>query len=274
MNSPTIERKKFGSKFLRKKLTEDGKVRYIYRETEPRSKKVDKVEEIRKNRFLSSIDATDKGFKSLFEEACSEIDEIHYACINSGVSSVRVTNDIDTFFDVLAVPPEYQEKDEFRSASGSFNINKGKIAFCIANFPNDLSETFKKRVMLHETMHGFFYGALRLKHKQPLTSDSVDQKLDKDYIKKAIKFIDEFGKLDEKMRKYAESSASEVKGSDKEEQLQAQMNASMISEYAILSAEEHFAEAGAFYFTLPNDLKKKEAETYKIFDTFFEKYGD
>ncbi len=274
MNSPTIERKKFGSKFLRKKLTEDGKVRYIYRETESRSKKTPEMEEIRKNRFLSAIDSTDKGIKSLFEDACSEIEDAHYVCINSGVSSVRVTNDVDTFFDVLSVPDEYREKDEFRSASGSFNISKGKIAFCMANFPNDLSETFKKLVMLHETMHGFFYGALRLKHKQPLTADAVDQKFDKEYIKKAIKFVDEFGKSDEKMRKYAESSASEVKGSDKEEQLQAQISAAMISEYATLSAEEHFAEAGAYYFIMPNNLKKKEAEIYKIFNAFFERYED
>jgi len=48
----------------------------------------------------------------------------------------------------------------------------------------------------------------------------------------------------------------------------------MISEYAAISPEEHFAEACAFYFILPNVLKTKEAEVYKAFNEFFEKYED
>jgi hypothetical protein len=270
----SLERKRSGSKFLRKKLTDDGKVRYIYKESEPRGKKAEEVPQDKKQRFIQTIDSTDRGFKNLFSEACDEIDDIHYVCINSGCSSVQMTNDVETFFDVLDVLPEYQEKDVFRSASGCFNVNKGKIAFCLDNFPQDMSETIKQVVMLHETMHSFFYGALRLKHKQPLTADSSDDKMDKDYIKKAVKFVDSFGKIDQNMRKTAEGSVKEVKGQDKETLLLNQISAAMISEYAAISPEEHFAEAGAFYFILPNVLKTKEAEVYKAFNEFFEKYED
>lgn len=270
----SLERQKSGAKYIRKVLTEGGKVRYIYRETQGRSKKAETTPSANINRFLSAVDSSDRGFKSLFEEACGEIADIHYITINSGCASVQMSKDIETVFDVLDVPPEYQEKDVFRSLSGCFNVNKGKIAFCLSNFPSQLSESVKKTIMLHETMHGFFYGALRLKHKKPLTADSANQKLDKDYIKEAIKFVDNFGKLDDNMRKYAEGNVAETKGQDKEELLLSQINAAVISEYAAISPEEHFAEAGAFYFILPNALKTKEPETYKAFNEFFKKYGD
>ena len=271
-SSPTTERQKPNAKYIRKVLTEGGKVRYIYKETEQKAKKA--LPAVNRDRFAVAVDSVDKSFKALFTDACSEIDDIHYIAINSGCSSVQMTKDIETFFDVLDVPAEYQEKDIFRSTSGCFNVNKGKIAFCLANFPTDLSETVKKTIMLHETMHGFFYGALRLKHKKPLTADSANQKLDKDYIKDAVKFVDNFGKLDDNMRKYAEGAVTETKGQDKEQLLASQLNASVISEYAAISPEEHFAEAGAFYFILPNALKTKEPETYKAFNEFFKKYED
>lgn len=271
----TTERKKMNAKYIRKELTESGKVRYIYKETNPRAKAAPEQESIRRNQFKSTVDSVDPAYKSLFEDSCQEIADEHFVNINAGCSSIRFTKDVDVFLDVLSVPQELRDNEEFTNASGSFNVQKGKMAFCISNFPDDISDVIKKAVMLHEIMHSFFYGTLRLKHKKPLTSDSdLKNNEQKNFIKESIKFVDIFGKMDNELRKKAEFDVEGAKGVDKEILLQESIKTYMVSGYATLSSEEHFAESGAYYYVLPEVLKKKEPEIYKHFNNYFKKYED
>jgi hypothetical protein len=273
-STQTLERKKMNAKYIRKELTESGKVRYIYRETQPRGKKVDEVTENR-DKFTSLVDSADSAFESLFKDSVSEIDDVHFNMINAGVTSVRITNDVDTFLDVLGVPPKLRNKEEFTSASGSFNVSKGKMAFCMSNFPDDVSDIIKKAVMMHEVGHAYFYGALRIKHKKPLTQFDSKDKDQKKFFKDAAKFVDGFGKIDEEIRKKVEDEVTiaDVKGKDKEALLLDTIKTYMVSTYATLSSEEHFAEAFSRYFIMPEQLKKKEKEVYEHFNEFFQKYG-
>lgn len=271
---PTTERKRMNAKYIRKELTESGKVRYIYKETNPRGQA--QIEEpVRRNQFVSMLDSSDAGYKTLFDEACQEIDDEHFTSINAGCSSIRITKDVDIFMDSLEVPPEMRNSEELLNSSGSFNVSKGKMAFCTSNFPEDVSEMVKKAIMMHEVGHSFFYGTLRIKHKKPLTADSVDSK-DKEQkksLKDCVKFVDTFGKMDDEIRKKAELDVAEVKGQDKETLLQESIKTYMVSEYAALAPEEHFAEAFSRYFIMPEQLKRKEKEVYDHFEAFFQKYG-
>ncbi len=275
-SSQTTERQKMNSKYIRKELTESGKVRYIYKETNPRTKKVEEQEPVRRNQFNSTVDSVDPAYKALFEDSCQEIADEHFVNINAGCSSIRFTKDVDVFLDVLSVPQELRDNEEFTNASGSFNVSKGKMAFCTTNFPDDVSEVVKKAVMMHEVGHAYFYGTLRIKAKKPLTSDSVDSKDkdQKDFVKNSTKFVDTFGKMDEELRKKAEFDIEGVKGADKETLLQESIKTYMVSDYATLSGEEHFAEAFSRYFIMPEQLKKKEKEVYDHFESFFQKYGE
>lgn len=275
-STQTLERKKMNAKYIRKELTESGKVRYIYKETTPRTKKEEEAPSIRRNQFGSSVDSVDPAYKALFNEACQEIDEDSYTNINAGCSSVRFTKDVEVFHDVLDVPKELRE--QFADAAGLFNANNGKMGFCTSNFPDGVSEMVKKGAMLHEIGHAYFYGTLRIKHKKPLTSDAVDTK-DKEQkasLKDSTKFVDKFGKIDKEIREMAEEKVtlSDVKGQDKELLLEQTIKAYMISEYATLNAEEHFAEAFSRYFIFPEQLRRKEKEVYDHFESFFQKYGE
>jgi len=271
----TFERKKMNAKYIRKELTESGKVRYIYKETEPRTKKAEDVSTENRDKFLSSVDSVDAAFKTLFGEAVSEIDDAHFVCINAGCVSTRITKEIELLHDALDVPEKL--RSQFSSAAGLINSVNGKMGFCIANFPEDVSDMVRKAAMMHEMGHAYFYGALRIKHKQPLTADTIDSKdkEQKDSLKKATKFVDAFGKIDDDIRKQAEESVVDVKGQDKETMLQEAISAYMVSPYAAETSEEHFAEAFSRYFILPEQLKKKEEAVYKHFNEFFGKYdGD
>jgi len=274
----TLERKKMNAKYIRKELTESGKVRYIYKETNPRTKKIDEPEPVRRNQFNSTVDSVDAAYKALFEESCNEIADEHFININAGCASIRFTKDIETFMDVLGVPRELRDNEEINSASGSFNVNKGKMAFCTSNFPADVSDIMKKAVMMHEVGHAYFYGSLRIKHKKPLTAESIDlkDKDQKDLSKDSIKFVDKFGKIDKEIRDLAEEKVTiaEVKGQDKEAMLQETIKTYMVSEYATLAPEEHFAEAFSRYFVMPEQLRQKEKEVYDHFEAFFGKYGE
>jgi len=267
----TLERKKMNAKYIRKELTESGKVRYIYKETEPRTKKEEDVPTENRDQFLSSVDSVDEGYKKLFSEAALEIPEEHYPVINAGCVSVRISNDAETLHDTLDVPEKL--RDQFADAAGLINSVNGKMGFAISNFPEDISDIVKKAAMMHEIGHSYFYGALRIKHKQPLSA-SIDQKdkEQKDSLKKASKFVDAFGKMDDDIRKQAEESVTDVKGQDKETVLKEAINAYMVSPYAAETPEEHFAEAFSRYFILPEQLKKKEEAVYKHFNEFFGKY--
>jgi len=48
----------------------------------------------------------------------------------------------------------------------------------------------------------------------------------------------------------------------------------MVSDYATLSSEEHFAEAFSRYFMMPEQLRRKEPEVYEHFEAFFQKHGE
>jgi hypothetical protein len=268
----TLERKKMNAKYIRKELTESGNVRYIYKETNPRTKKEEDVPSDNRDKFLSSVDSVDAAFKTLFGEAVSEIDDAHFVCINAGCVSTRITKDIDMLHDALDVPEKL--RSQFSSAAGLINSVNGKMGFCIANFPEDVSDMVRKAAMMHEMGHAYFYGALRIKHKQPLTADTIDSKdkEQKDSLKKATKFVDAFGKIDDDIRKQAEDSVADVKGQDKETMLQEAISAYMVSPYAAETSEEHFAEAFSRYFILPEQLKKKEPQVYDHFNEFFKKY--
>jgi hypothetical protein len=275
-STQTLERKKMNAKYIRKELTESGKVRYIYKETNPRAKKIDEPEPIKRNQFISTVDSVDPAYKALFEDSCNEIADEHFVNINAGCASVRITKDTDVFLEVLGVPKELRSSEEFTSSSGSFNVSKGTMAFCTTNFPDDISELIKKAVMMHETGHSYFYGTLRIKAKKPLTAEAVDSKDkdQKDFVKNSIKFVDIFGKMDAELRKKAEFDVADVKGADKETLLQDAIKTYMVSDYATLSSEEHFAEAFSRYFVMPETLKKKEPEVYDHFEKFFQKYGE
>jgi len=271
----TLDRKKMNAKYIRKELTESGNVRYIYKETNPRTKKEEDVPTDNRDKFLSSVDSVDAAFKTLFGEAVSEIDDAHFVCINAGCVSTRITKEIELLHDALDVPEKL--RSQFSSAAGLINSVNGKMGFCIANFPEDVSDMVRKAAMMHEMGHAYFYGALRIKHKQPLTADTIDSKdkEQKDSLKKATKFVDAFGKIDDDIRKQAEESVVDVKGQDKETMLQEAISAYMVSPYAAETSEEHFAEAFSRYFILPEQLKKKEEAVYKHFNEFFGKYdGD
>jgi hypothetical protein len=183
---------------------------------------------------------------------------------------------VDVFLDALDVPKELRDKEEFTSSSGSFNVSKGKMAFCTSNFPDDVSEIIKKAVMMHEVGHAYFYGTLRIKAKQPLTPDAVDtkDKDQKDFVKNSTKFVDTFGKMDDELRKKAEFDIEGAKGADKETLLQDAIMTYMVSGMATLSGEEHFAEAFSRYFIMPEQLRRKEPEVYEHFEAFFQKYGE
>lgn len=274
-STQTTERKQMNAKYIRKELTESGKVRYIYKETTPRNKKQEDVPTDNIDKFLSSVDSVDPAYKALFENMAHEIEDQHYAVINAGCLSTRITNDIETLFDVLDVPEKL--RDRFADSAGLFNSVSGKMGFCISNFPEDLTDRVKKAAMAHEIGHAFFYGALRIKSKKSLLADSVDSKdkEQKDFIKKAVKFVDGFGKIDDDLRKQAEESVTSAKGQDKDAMLQAAIMTYMVSEYSTVNSEEHFAEAFSRYFILPEQLKKKEEAVYKHFNEFFGKYdGD
>lgn len=270
----TTERKKMNAKYIRKELTESGKVRYIYKETVPRKKAVTE-ESFNRNSFVKGIDSVDEGYKSLFEDALMEIDDVHFANINAGCGSVRITGDVETFMDVLSVPPHLQNSPEFSSSAASFNVSKGKMAFCVDNFPEGTPEIMKKVIMMHEVGHAFFYGTLRLKHKKPLMADDVDPKdpYQKEVVKNAIKFVDVFGKMDDEIRKKAEFDVEGAKGQDKDALMQESIKTYMVSEYATLGPEEHFAEAFSRYFIMPEQLQAKEKEVYDHFEMFFQKHG-
>ena len=275
-STQTTERKKMNAKYIRKELTESGKVRYIYKETNPRTKKVEEQEPVRRNKFSSTVDSVDPAYKALFEESCGEIADEHFININAGCASIRFTKDVDMFLDALSVPKELKDSEEFTGASGSFNVSKGTMAFCTTNFPDDVSEVIKKAVLMHEVGHAYFYGTLRIKAKKPLTADAVDSKDkdQKDFVKNSTKFVDTFGKMDAELRKKAEFDVADVKGQDKETLLQDAIKTYMVSDYATLSGEEHFAEAFSRYFIMPEQLKKKELEVYNHFEAFFQKYGE
>jgi len=275
-STQTTERQKMNAKYIRKELTESGKVRYIYKETNPRKKRVDEPEPVRRNQFNSTTDSVDPAYKALFEESIGEIADEHFININAGCASVRFTKDVDVFLDALDVPKELRDNEEFTGSSGSFNVSKGKMAFCTSNFPDDASEIIKKAVMMHEVGHAYFYGTLRIKAKKPLAPDAVDtkDKDQKDFVKNSTKFVDTFGKMDEELRKKAEFDIEGAKGADKETLLQDAIMTYMVSEYATLSPEEHFAEAFSRYFIMPEQLRKKEPEVYEHFEQFFQKYGE
>lgn len=271
----TTERKQMNAKYIRKELTESGKVRYIYKETNPRPKKEEDVPTDNRDKFLSAVDSVDEAYKTLFGETATEIDDQHYTVINAGCLSTRISKDVEVLFDTLDVPQ--QIRDQLADAAGLFNSVSGKMGFCISNFPEDVSDRVKKAAMAHEIGHAFFYGALRIKGKKPLSADSVDSKdkEQKDAFKKATKFVDGFGKIDEDIRKQAEESVTDAKGQDKETMLQNAIMTYMVSEYSSVNPEEHFAEAFSRYFILPEQLKKKEEAVYKHFNEFFGKYdGD
>jgi len=277
-SAQTTERVKMNAKYIRKELTESGRVRYIYKETNPRTKKVDEVEPVHRKVFDSMIDSVDPAYKALFSEAYGEIADEHFVNINAGCTSVRFTGDVDIFMDNLAVPQELRTNETFTSSSGSFNVNRGRMAFCTSNFPDDVSASIKKAIMMHEVGHAFFYGTLRIKHKKPLTADAIDSKdkAQKTSLKDATKFVDKFGKIDKEIRDKAdeEVTIADVKGQDKEMMLEETIRTYMVSDYATLSGEEHFAEAFSRYFIMPEQLKKKEKEVYDHFEAFFQKYGD
>lgn len=266
----TTERKKMNAKYIRKELTESGKVRYIYKETEPRTKKAEDVPTENRDQFLSSVDSVDEGYKRLFNEAASEVSDEHYAIINAGCVSTRITKDVETLHDTLDVPEKL--RDRFSDAAGLINSANGKMGFCVDNFPSEVSDIVKKAAMMHEVGHAFFYGALRIKHKQPLSTIDTKDKEQKDSLKKASKFVDAFGKMDDDIRKQAEESVTDTKGQDKDTMIKEAINAYMVSPYAAETPEEHFAEAFSRYFILPEQLKKKEEAVYKHFNEFFGKY--
>jgi len=268
----TLDRKKMNAKYIRKELTESGKVRYIYKEAEPRTKKSEDVPTENRDRFLSAVDSSDEGYKTLFNEAALEISDEHYSIINAGCVSTRITNDVETLHDTLDVPEKL--RDKFADAAGLINSVNGKMGFAISNFPSEVSDMVKKAAMMHEVGHAYFYGALRIKHKQPLSTIDSKDKEQKDSLKKASKFVDAFGKMDDDIRKQAEESVTDVKGQDKETMIKEAINAYMVSPYAAETPEEHFAEAFSRYFILPEQLKKKEEAVYKHFNEFFGKYNE
>ena len=269
----TTERKRMNAKYIRKELTESGKVRYIYREVNPRGDRELENEPVRRNNFTSAVDSVDPEYKSLFDEACQEIDDENFISINAGTSAVRFSGDIEVMHDVVGVPQELRE--QFADSAGLFNPVNGVMGFCTSNFPAGISEMMKKGAMMHEVGHGFFYGTIRIKEKKPLTTNAIDlkDKEQKAATKDAVKFVDTFGKMDAELRKKAEFDVAEVKGRDKEELLQESIKTYMVSEYATLSSEEHFAEAFSRYFMMPEQLKKKEKEVYEHFEAYFQKYG-
>jgi hypothetical protein len=271
----TLERKKMNAKYIRKELTESGKVRYIYKEAQPRHKKNEEVPTESRDHFLSTVDSVDSASQSLFNDAVSEIDDVHFNTINAGAAGVRITNDVEVFLDYLEVPPKLKNKDEFRSSCGLFNASKGKMGFCMSNFPDDVHEMIKKAVMMHEVGHSFFYGALRIKEKDPLTTSDPKDREQKKFSRESIKFVDGFGKIDEEIRKKVEDKVelADVKGKDKEALLLDTIKTYMVSEYATLNSEEHFAEAFSRYFIMPEQLRRKEEEVYNHFNQFFQKYN-
>lgn len=273
LEKATLERKKMNAKYIRKELTESGGVRYIYKETQPRRKKQEDVLTEGRDNFLSTVDSSSPEFKTMFEDAISEIDDQHFIGINAGSTSVRISDDVETFLDALGVPPQLKTKEEFTAASGSFNVSKGKMGFCTANFPDGVPEIVKKVVMMHEVGHAYFYGTLRIKHKKPLSQIDSKDKDQKKFFKDAIKFVDSFGKLDDEIRKKAEEEVADVKGKEKEMIFLDTIKTYMVSEYAALSPEEHFAEVFSRYFIMPEQLQKKEKEVYDHFERFFQKYG-
>jgi len=282
----TTERKKANAKYIRKELTESGNVRYIYKETTPRKKKEEEVPSDRRDSFISLIDSSDENYETLLVDSLKGIDDVHFENINAACNYIRITDDHEVFLDSLEAPDKLRNTPAFTNASGSFNVSKGKMAFSISNFPSGMSEIDKKAVMLHEVGHAFFYGALRFKHKQPLTSrDEIAkddpmkkekkeaQKALEKQTKDSIKFVDSFGKIDKEIREKAEQEVelSGAKGQDKETMLQDSIKMYMVSTYASISAEEHFAEAFSRYFITPELLEKKEKEVYDHFESYFGK---
>jgi len=264
-----------GSKYKKKIVTSSGQVKYLYKkkdgEEEPEQKK-DQISE-RKEAFNMKTDSVEKDYKAIFQQAYNEIPEEFFSNIDAGVSSIRITEDSETFFDFLGASSNQRQNAEFGAASGTYNVSKGKIAYNIANFPEDISDIVKKRTMLHEVGHAWFFGTMRMKEKKPMRQDEFKE-LDKAYVKGSVKFIDQFGKIDKEMRKGIDEQLVELKGDDKKEAWIAKMSEAFIDYYAAKDEIENFAQCFAYYFVLKEALQKKCPDIYKHFNQFFKKYSD
>jgi hypothetical protein len=273
-----------GAKYVNKKITPEGRVKYLYRKgdlkrepheeeegiKDPKGKKKEKTPQKREN-FRVKIDSSEKSYRAMFEQACAEIPEDFFDNIHAGVSAIRITQDSETFFDFLGASDNQRNNAEFGAASGTYNVSKGKMAFNVSKFPDGLSEILKKRNMLHEVGHAWFFGTMRMKENKPMTAEGFKD-LDKAYVKSSTKFIDQFGKLDKDIRKTVDEEVSQFKGDQKIEAMISKMTAVFVDYYAAKDNIEHFAQAFSYYFILPEMLKQKEPDVYKHFNEFFGKY--
>jgi hypothetical protein len=247
-------------KYIRKIVTESGNVRYIYREPDVKEKKPDEQQNFQA--FMSKIDSSNPEFSALFESALKEIDDASFQNINAGTSAVRFTSDVEMFLNFLDVSEEQRQNKEFNVSTGTFGAVSGRMAFNISNFPSDIPDIIKKRAMLHEVMHAYFFGTLRMKSNKPMTPGEFDS-IDKKYMKKSAKFVDAFGKLDKEMR-------SKISEDDDFETIKEVF----IDVYSSKDDFENFAQAGAYYFLMPELLEKKEPKVYSLFNEHFMKYKE
>jgi len=265
-----------GSKYAKKIVTPSGAVKYLYKKKRGDSEESEEEKNQsfeKRGTFDMKIDSVDENYKAVFQQAYKEIPDEFFVNIEAGVSAVRITKDTETFLSFLGASEKQRQNPEFISASGSYNISKGLIAFNISNFPEDLSDVYKKKSMLHEVLHGFFFGTLRIKEKKFMTENNFKE-ADKAHIKSSIKFIDEFGKIDKEVRKGVDEEISQFKGDEKKEAWISKMEEVFVDYYAAIDVYENFAQSGAYYFVLPEALQKKSPNVYKHFNGFFKKYSN
>lgn len=265
-----------GSKYAKKIVTPSGAVKYLYKkkkgEPEESEEKKDQISE-RKEAFNMKTDSIEDDYKAVFQQAYKEIPDEFFVNIDAAVCAIRITKDTETFMDFLGASDQQRQNPEFIASSGSFNASRGKIAFNISNFPEDLPEVYKKKSMLHEIGHGWFWGTMRMKENKPMTQEGFKE-LDKVCVKTSVKFMDQFGKIDKEMRAGIDEKVNQFKGDEKKEVWANEMSEIFVDYYAAKDPIEHFAQAFAYYFVLKEALKAKEPEVYKHFNEFFKKYTD
>lgn len=263
-----------GSKYKKKIVTPSGQVKYLYKkedaEKEGTEQKKDQTYE-KRGTFGMKVDSVENNYKAIFQQAYDEIPEEFFVNIDAGVSSIRITKDLETFFDFLGASEKQRQHAGFMDASGTYNVSTGKIAYNISNFPHDLSDVLKKKTMLHEVGHAWFFGTMRIKENRPMRQNEFKE-LDKKYVKASVKFIDQFGKIDKEIRKGIDEQISQFKGDEKKEAWVNGMSEAFVDYYAAIDEIENFAQCFAYYFVLKEVLQKKSPKIYEHFNGFFRKY--
>jgi hypothetical protein len=257
------------SKFIRKILTDSGKIRYIYKETMPRQKKVENDEASFTLDFLNKLESSNEEYAELFKEACKQIESKHFLNINAGTTAIKITNNYNSFADFLGATDEQRNNLEFKQAHGSYGVKRGRIAFCLNNFPSEISAIVKKRTMLHEVGHAYFFGTLRIKENKLI--NQLDLNKLAEISKESIKFVDQFGKIDKEMRNSIAENNDNMTVKNEKNTVE-QISSIFVDAYSSIDAIEHFAQAFAYYFVIPELLKKKEIKVYNHFNSYFKKY--